>query len=92
MARYASMKYIERGYGKEFNLQFPSEAIAPRSGIYHCVNCGDEVAVSQGNLLPSAGHHTHEGVGPVLWRLIVESVQMERSSAIERSGTTATRK
>jgi hypothetical protein len=43
----------------------------PFSGIYRCVNCGDEDCCNKGDPFPPQNHHQHPEPEPIGWRLLV---------------------
>jgi hypothetical protein len=47
----------------------------PFSGIYRCVNCGDEDACNKGNAFPPQNRHQHKSAQPIGWRLLVFAQQ-----------------
>ena len=50
--------------------------IAEHSGIYRCVNCGDEDACNKGNSFPPQNKHQHASSSPIGWKLLVLSQQV----------------
>ena len=76
MALYQDGKYLEQQKHAAFDADLKPGTIVSNSGIYRCINCGDEVAANKGNPLPPQNHHQHRETGkPILWRLLVCSVQ-----------------
>ena len=53
-------------------LYHPSNE-CPASGIYRCVNCGDEVTSNKGDKLPPQNHAQHDSANKILWELIVKT-------------------
>ncbi|RST80099.1 hypothetical protein EJC49_24705 [Aquibium carbonis] len=47
----------------------------PYSGIYRCVNCGDENCCNKGDPFPPQNHHQHQSQSPIGWQLLVMAVQ-----------------
>jgi hypothetical protein len=47
----------------------------PHSGIYRCVNCGDENCCNKGDPFPPQNKHQHAIQSPIGWRLLVLAVQ-----------------
>lgn len=45
----------------------------PASGLYRCVNCGDEVTSNKGDPLPPQNHRQHTSNDKILWELIVKT-------------------
>lgn len=46
-------------------------SIAPYSGIYRCVNCGQEVCCNKDHPFPSQDQHQHATQTPIGWKLLV---------------------
>jgi hypothetical protein len=78
MALYKDQKYLQTSDSDAFdNLHQPGDK-TPHSGIYRCVNCGDEVASNAGNPLPPQNHKQHNPLnGAIRWKLIVYAVQQK---------------
>lgn len=49
--------------------------IVPHSGIYQCVNCGDENACNKNTPFPPQNKHQHPSQQPIGWRLLVFAQQ-----------------
>lgn len=49
----------------------------PHSGIYRCVNCGDEDACNAGDPFPPQNKHQHPSSTPIGWRLLVFAQQKD---------------
>lgn len=43
----------------------------PKSGIYRCVNCGDEITSNKGDPFPPQNHAQHPCAEKIAWQLIV---------------------
>ena len=73
MAWYQYGNYFIQATGVEFNNDYDPGSKAPYPGIYRCMGCNREVAVSLGHTLPPQSHHTHTipAQGMVRWRLII---------------------
>lgn len=48
----------------------PSDDV-PKSGIYRCVNCGDEVTSNKGDPFPPQNKTQHPCADKIEWQLIV---------------------
>lgn len=74
MALYKYGEYLGQSQDNAFDEHYQPGSPAPRSGIYRCENCGDEVASNAGDPLPPQNHRQHDpNSGPILWRMIVFS-------------------
>ena len=51
--------------------------IVPFSGIYICVNCGDEDACNKGDPFPPQNKHQHKTSSPIGWKLLVYAQQVK---------------
>ena len=73
MAWYQYGNYFKQATGVEFNKDYDPGAKAPYPGIYRCMGCNTEVAISSGHTLPPQSHHTHAAPqqGTIRWRLII---------------------
>lgn len=61
----------------EFNLVLTPGTPAPRSGIYRCEGCGDEVACNRNQPLPTQNTSQHSALqGAIRWRLLVATQQI----------------
>jgi len=59
-----------------FDREHGPGEIAPLSGIYECLGCGDEIAANKGDPLPPQNRHQHKNyMVPIRWRLVVFAVQ-----------------
>lgn len=74
--------YRDKDHVKEANphpcfesIHKPGE-IAEYSGIYRCVNCGDEDACNKGNPFPPQNRHQHKTNSPIGWKLLVLAQQV----------------
>lgn len=76
MALYKYSTYLAFSDHQNFDTERTPGFIAPDSGIYRCVNCGDEIAANRGNPLPPQNHHQHANGAPIRWKLLVCSVQI----------------
>jgi hypothetical protein len=74
MALYKNGTYLTQSQHSAFDETHSPGTIAQNSGIYRCVNCGDEYACNKGNPLPPQNHRQHAPYsGDIKWQLIVFS-------------------
>ncbi|MET0311796.1 MAG: hypothetical protein ABW051_07070 [Burkholderiaceae bacterium] len=73
MALFKKGTNVRAGSGDAFERTLNVLDAAPWTGIYACVACGDEAAVSKDAPMPGAeGHAPHgEEWGEIRWRLLV---------------------
>ena len=71
MALYQSAQFVDTWTDPEFDKIHPPRTVAPHSGIYRCVGCGVEIAVVEGQLLPSIHAHPHRLGTREAWQMIV---------------------
>jgi hypothetical protein len=76
MALYKYGSYLAQSQHANFDLERSPGVVVPDSGIYRCVNCGDEIAANKGNPLPPQNHHQHRSGAPIRWKLLVCAVQV----------------
>lgn len=76
MALYKYGSYLTQSQHVNFDTERKPGEVVPDSGIYRCVNCGDEIAANKDNPLPPQNHHQHPGGSPVRWKLLVCAVQV----------------
>lgn len=78
MALYREEDYVKKANPHECfeRVRKPGE-IADYSGIYRCVNCGDENACNKGNPLPPQNTHQHKSSAPIGWKLLVLAQQVK---------------
>lgn len=76
MALYKYGNLLAQSTHANFDAERKPGDIVPDSGIYRCVNCGDEIAANKGNPLPPQNHHQHAQGSPIKWKLLVCSVQV----------------
>jgi len=75
--------YREEAYVKKANPHAIFEAVhspghtVPNSGIYRCVNCGDEDCCNKGDPFPPQNHHQHRTSTPIGWKLLVLAQQVK---------------
>lgn len=59
--------------GTEFSATYNPGTRCPRSVIYICTNCRDEISANVGDPLPPQNHRQHRVAAPILWRLLVHT-------------------
>jgi hypothetical protein len=75
MALYKYADNLSYSEHANFDTEQPPGFVVPDSGIYRCVNCGDEIAANKNNPLPPQNHHQHTSGKPIRWKLLVCAVQ-----------------
>jgi hypothetical protein len=77
MALYSDQAHVRKANPHQCfeEVRKPGE-IAKYSGIYRCVNCGDEDARNERDPLPPQNHHQHGTPQPIAWKLLVLSQQV----------------
>jgi hypothetical protein len=76
MASYKYGTHLRQVTSDAFDKTFSPGQTGPWSGIYRCVNCGDEIAANGGNTLPPQNHHQHADTSKkIIWKLLVFAVQ-----------------
>lgn len=70
MAFYVSLNDLRCDENLETGPYRPGVEV-PRSGIYRCKNCRNEIAANQGDPFPPEDHHQHQVPSPITWELIV---------------------
>ena len=76
MAMYKEDRQLKKSIDAAFDQIYKPGDTTPHSGIYNCINCGDEIASNSGNPLPSQNHAQHApGRGDIRWQMIVYSEQ-----------------
>lgn len=73
MAFYKSNTYLTHANDGTFDQVHSPGVLAPESGIYRCVTCGDEISHNAGVSLPSQNHRQHTVAGPIRWQMIVKA-------------------
>lgn len=76
MAFYKYGELLQHSDHANFEAVWSPGYVPPDSGIYRCVNCGDEIAANKGNPLPPQNHHQHRNGSPIRWKLLVCAVQV----------------
>lgn len=72
MAVYKYPGAISQNSGAAFDEVLQPGFMLAISGIYRCVNCGDEIAANKGDPLPPQNHHQHNPLlGRIGWQLAV---------------------
>jgi len=67
-------QFIQKSDHAAFDQTHPPGERAPHPGIYRCTNCGDEIAIAGGHVLPPQNHKQHTSAAPIRWQLIVFAV------------------
>ena len=75
MALYKHGQFLTQTNDAAFDPDYSPGTLTPHSGIYRCINCGDEIAANAGNPLPPQNHHQRAPAAPIRWRLLVYSQQ-----------------
>ncbi|WP_267221605.1 hypothetical protein [Dyella silvae] len=76
MALYKYGARLELINDPAFDANHTPGTAAPHPGIYRCTNCGDEIAIAGGHILPPQNHRQHNPLnGPINWQLLVYPVQ-----------------
>lgn len=75
MALCRDGEYLKESKHEEFHTDHKPGEINANSGIYRCINCGDEVASNKGYPFPPQNHHQHKTGQPIVWRLLVFAQQ-----------------
>ena len=75
MAYYKHDGDVQKSSSKAYDEHFKPGEKAKWHGIYKCINCGDEIAIAQGHILPAQNHYQHAAGKPIVWRLAVYSEQ-----------------
>lgn len=76
MALYKHGQFLTKSDHANFDTERTPGFVSPDSGIFRCVNCGDEIAANKGNPLPPQNHHQHRDGTPIRWKLLVCAVQL----------------
>ena len=72
MATYKHLSHLIQDDDDAFDGFFSPNTLIYCSGIYRCVECGNEIAATMRKAFPECGHHFNP---PTLWRLIVRANQ-----------------
>jgi len=76
MALYKYADNLHQNSHEAFDAELSPGIVVSNSGIYRCVNCGDETACNKDNPLPPQNHHQHAPErGPIRWTLLVCAIQ-----------------
>jgi len=75
MANYKYAANLQKNEHGDFDVEHNPGVAAPYAGIYKCVNCGDEIGIAKGHVLPSQNHSQHNSYQPIKWKLIVCAIQ-----------------
>ena len=76
MALYKDGNKLTHSTHQNFDTEHSPGAVVPDSGIYRCINCGDEIAANKSNPLPPQNHHQHAGGSLIRWKLLVVAIQV----------------
>lgn len=72
MALYKNEVFLRRIDDAQFDVKHKLGAAAPYTGIYRCIQCGHEIALTAGQPLPTKAHPLHaKTLGTIEWQLIV---------------------
>ena len=78
MALYRDDEHVNKSKpSKAFEAVHKPGRIVPFSGIYRCVNCGDENACNKEDPFPPQNHHQHKSASPIGWKLLVFAQQLD---------------
>jgi hypothetical protein len=78
MALYLEEKYVKKANPHPcFEGVHSPGHVVPNSGIYRCVNCGDEDCCNKGDPFPPQNHHQHGQASPIGWKLLVLAQQVK---------------
>lgn len=78
MALYKYDQNLNKSDDAAFDTTHSPGANTPHSGIYRCINCGDEVASNAGNPLPPQNHKQHAPQsGEIKWKMLVYAQQQK---------------
>lgn len=76
MALYKHGNHLSQSQDAAFDAEHSPGSAAPHPGIYKCTNCGDEIAIAGGHILPPQNHKQHSpNNGRIKWKLLVYPVQ-----------------
>lgn len=75
MAWYHRDSDVKKSTSDSYKREFKPGEKAEWPGIYHCINCGDEIAIAGGHTLPAQNHYQHTSQKPIIWRLAVYAEQ-----------------
>lgn len=76
MALYKYAQALTQSQDAAFDALHTPGTAAPHAGIYRCTNCGDEIGIANGHILPPQNHRQHNPAnGRIMWQLIVYPVQ-----------------
>jgi hypothetical protein len=78
MALYKNGNKLTQSQDTAFDATYTPGTAAPYPGIYKCTNCGDEIAIAGGHILPPQNHKQHNPAnGKITWQLLVYPVQQK---------------
>jgi hypothetical protein len=76
MALYKYGNKLTQSQDVAFDTTHSPGSAAPHPGIYRCTNCGDEIAIAGGHILPPQNHKQHNPTnGKIAWQLLICPVQ-----------------
>ena len=83
MAWYVDQRFVKQAKPHSWydEVHKPGTPV-PRSGIYRCVNCGNENCCNAGDPFPPQNRHQHKTPAPIGWQLLVRPEQ--KGSAVIR--------
>lgn len=75
MAEAKYQDVIAQSHEAIFDKIIAPATVAPKSGIYRCLNCGATIVAEAGQQLPPQAHHRHHPAqgGQIVWQLLVRS-------------------
>ncbi len=72
MALYKYANELQQTQDGSFDVEHKPGETVPRSGIYICTNCRDEVACNAGDPFPPQNHRQHPHTTKAIrWKLLV---------------------
>lgn len=78
MALYKYNTHLTQSNDAAFDAKHSPGTPAPYPGIFRCTNCGDEIAIAGGHVLPPQNHKQHSPLkGEIKWQLLVHPVQQK---------------
>ena len=75
MALYKYSNNLAQNNHQAFDDELAPGSEAVNADIYRCVNCGDEIGIAKGHVLPPQNHHQHSNGLPIKWKLLVCAIQ-----------------
>jgi len=72
VAQYKYREALMQTSNAAFDTRHAPGTTVQNTGIYRCAGCGDEIAISKGQTLPTLTRHQHEpGQRKVEWQMLV---------------------